>query len=46
MRELAMTDVEMAEVLNLFFTSVLTGSQDYFTSHIPEACILEPLGGK
>ena len=35
--KLAITDMEKAEVLNEFFASVFTGSQD---SHIPE-----PLGG-
>ena len=37
--ELATTDMEKAEVLNEFFASVFTGSQD---SHIPEPHIPAP----
>ena len=42
---LASTDGEKAEVLNKFFASVFTGSQDSLISHIPESHILEPVGG-
>lgn len=44
--ELTMTDMEKGEVLNEFFASLFTGSQDSCISHIPEARVLEPLGGK
>lgn len=43
--QLAMADMEKAEVLNELFALVLTGSQDYHISHIPEAHIPEHLGG-
>ena len=42
--ELASTDEEKAEVLNEFFASVFTGSQDSNISHVPEPCIPKPLG--
>ena len=42
--ELASTDEEKAEVLNEFFASVFTGSQDSNISHVPELCIPKPLG--
>ena len=42
--ELASTDEEKAEVLNEFFASVFTGSQDSNISHVPEPCILQTLG--
>ena len=42
--ELAMTDMEKAEVLNEFFALVFTGSQDSCISH--EAHIPGLLGGK
>ena len=37
--ELASTDEDKAEVLNEFFASVFTGSQDSSISHVPELCI-------
>ncbi|KFZ60398.1 hypothetical protein N338_05724, partial [Podiceps cristatus] len=43
--ELAATDVEKAEVLNEFFASVFSGSQDSPNSQVPEPCIPRPLGG-
>ncbi|KFZ51818.1 hypothetical protein N338_12594, partial [Podiceps cristatus] len=43
--ELAVIDVEKAEVLNEFFASVFSGSQDSQNSQVPEPCIPEPLGG-
>ena len=43
--ELAMTDMEKAEVLNEFFVLVCTGSQDSCISHVPEAHIPGHLGG-
>ena len=43
--ELASTDEEKAEVLNELFALVFTGSQDSNISHIPEPCIVKPLGG-
>lgn len=39
-----MTDMEKAEVFNEFFALFLSGSQASLISHIPESCILEPLG--
>ena len=44
--EQSTTDTEKAEVLNEFFASVSTGSQDSYISHIPEAHVSRPLGGK
>jgi len=43
--ELASTDEEKAEVLNEFFASVFTGSQDSNISHVPEPCIPKPPAG-
>ncbi|KFZ68503.1 hypothetical protein N338_08076, partial [Podiceps cristatus] len=43
--ELAATDVEKAEVLNEFFASIFSGSQDSPNSQVPEPRIPGPLGG-
>jgi len=43
--KLASTDTEKAEVLNEFFASVFTGSQDSNSTHVPEPCIPKPSGG-
>ena len=42
--DLASTDKENAEVLNEFFASVFTDSQDSSLSHVPEPCTPKPLG--
>ena len=42
--ELASMDEEKDEVLNEYFASVFTGSQDSNISHVPEPCIPQLLG--